>query len=274
MTSPSGPHRPEPEPLPEAFYLPAGDGVFRPTRATESPWDPDTQHGGPVSALLAHAMRRLGLEPGFLLARITVEFLGVVPRSELRLAARVVRPGRRVRLLEAEAQARGRAVALARVWEIAARPGELPGSVAPASRRSIPPPQPQRFFAGLVRWGYGEAIEWRWARGAYDRPGPADVWARPRIPLVAGEPTCGLDRVLIVADSANGVGAVLRPEEYLFVPPAVTVTLHRHPEDEWVNLRARTRLSAEGIGSTLAVLADRRGELGSVTQPLLVTARR
>jgi len=265
--------RPGPGPLPRAFYLPAGDDTFHPTRATESPWDPGAQHGGPVSALLAHAMRRLDLEPGFLLVRITVEFLGVVPRSELQVAARLVRPGRRVRLIEAEARVQDRAVALARAWEIATRPGELSEEVAPAARRSIPPPQPQRFFAGLVRWGYGEAIEWRWASGAYDRPGPADVWARTRIPLVDGEPSCGLDRVLIVADSANGISAMLRPEEYLFVPPAVTVTLHRHPEGEWVNLRARTTLATNGIGSTIAVLADRNGELGSVTQPLLVTAR-
>jgi hypothetical protein len=272
VTPTDGPDHPRP--LPEAFYLPAGDGVFHPTRATESPWDTDTQHGGPVSALLARAMRRLDPEPGFVLVRITVEFLGVIPRSELRIAAGMVRPGRRVRLLEAEAQAQGRTVALARAWEIVARPGELLEAATPISKGSIPPPQPQRFFGGPVRWGYGEAIEWRWVSGAYDRPGPADVWARPRIPLVAGEASSGLDAVLIVADSANGVAALLRPEEYLFVPPSVTVTLHRHPEDAWVNLRARTRLTGAGIGSTLAVLADRRGELGSVTQPLLVTPRR
>jgi hypothetical protein len=87
-------------------------------------------------------MRRLGLEPGFILVRITVEFLGVIPRSELRVAARLIRPGRRVRLLEAEARSQGRTVALARAWEIATRPGELLEEVAPASKRSIPPPQP------------------------------------------------------------------------------------------------------------------------------------
>ena len=38
----------------DAFYLPLGDNRYEPTRATESPWDRDAQHGGPPAALLAH----------------------------------------------------------------------------------------------------------------------------------------------------------------------------------------------------------------------------
>ena len=83
-----------------------------------------------------------------------------------------------------------------------------------------------------------------------------------------------MDRVLIVADSANGVSAVLSPDEYLFVPPAVTVTLHRHPRDPWVRLRASTAVVGDGLGSTLATLSDQSGAIGSVTQPLLIAARR
>ena len=67
----------------EAFYLPLGGNRFAPTRATESPWDTDAQHGGPPSALLAHlaadAARVTGA--GSRPARISVDFFGAIPAA-------------------------------------------------------------------------------------------------------------------------------------------------------------------------------------------------
>ena len=79
-----------------------------------------------------------------------------------------------------------------------------------------------------------------------------------------------LDRALVVADSANGVSSALNPKEWLFIPPAITVTLHRYPEGDWVCLTATSTLAADGLGSTLGTLGDRNGLIGSVAQPLLV----
>jgi hypothetical protein len=262
------------EVAPEAYYLPGPDGVtFTPTLATESPWSSDAQHGGPPTALLAHVMRARHPADGMRIARITVEFLTSIPRVPLTAATSVLRDGRRVRLLDGALLASGKPVALARAWQIAANgEGGIPVDRRPAQ---VPPPipdaQPQRYFPGFERWGYGESIEWRWVRGSWESPaGEAAVWARPRIPLVAGEPTHPQDRPLIVADSANGISGPFSPREWLFIPPAVTVTLHRHPEGEWVCLAATTMLAADGLGSTLGTLSDPGGHLGSVAQPLLV----
>ncbi|MQA05116.1 MAG: thioesterase family protein [Streptosporangiales bacterium] len=259
-----------PAELPEAFYVPAGENRFEPTYATESPWESEAQHGGPPTALLGHLMRAVDPQPGFRLARMTVEFLGAVPRQPLETAARVVRPGKRIRLLEAELTVAGRPVALARAWEITTNGNSADPPGLPAD---IPPPQPQRFFSGWDRWGYGEAIDWRWIHGSLDDLGPAAVWTRPRIPLVAGVPLQPLDRVLLTADAANGISGVVPLDGWLFIPPAATVTVHRHPHDEWVCIDAATVVSGDGIGSTTGTLGDRYGELGSVTQPLLVAPR-
>src|SRR4051794_16028794 len=99
----------------EAFYLPLSEGRFQPTKATESPWDPTAQHGGPPSALLAHLAGAMA-DPGQRTARVTVDFLGVTPRRELTVEVAVVRPGRRISLTEARMTVEGRAVAVARVW--------------------------------------------------------------------------------------------------------------------------------------------------------------
>jgi len=263
---------------PEAYYLPGPEGVFTPTFATESPWSSDAQHGGPPTALLAHVMRTRQGEEGMRVARMTVEFLGAIPRAPLTVEVSVLRGGRRIRLLEGALLAGGKPVALARAWQIATSGGSagLNGSGIPAAGLSaeqpppLPGPQEQRYFSNFRHWGYGNSIEWRWVRGSYDTPGEAVVWGRPRIPLVAGTPLHPLERILVLADSANGVSSALSPNEWLFIPPGINVTMHRYPEGEWVYLAATSTLAADGLGSTLGTLGDRSGPLGSVAQPLLV----
>jgi hypothetical protein len=271
-------HAAESQELPEAYYLPGPGGAFEPTLATESPWSTEAQHGGPPTALLAHVMRtRLDVD-GMRIARVTNEFLGSIPRVPLTAEASVIRDGRRIRLVEASLLAGGKPVAIARAWQIATNGGAgLNGAGIPAEGlvSAAAPPLPdamaQEYFSGFRHWGYGESVEWRWVRGSYDSAGEAVVWARPRIPLLAGQPLHPLERALVIADSANGVSSALSPREWLFIPPTITVTLHRYPEGDWVYLAATSTLAADGLGSTLGTLGDRDGQIGSVAQPLLVT---
>ena len=258
-----------------AYYLPRGDGVFTATIATESPWDPKAQHGGPPCALFGHVMRENHPDPGFRIARLTVEFLGSIPRADIGVSTEIVRDGRRIRLIEATMTSGGKKVALARAWQIATGgEGLLDGAQLYGAKESevpaLPPEQPGKTFGGKERWGYGESVEGRRVRGSYRGTGYAQVWMRTKIPLVAGVPVHPLDRVLVVADSANGVSARLDMREWLFVPPAVTITLHRYPAGEWVLISARSDLADDGLGSTSGTLSDFSGPLGSVTQPLLV----
>ncbi|HTU72736.1 MAG TPA: thioesterase family protein [Trebonia sp.] len=261
--------------LPVAYYLPGPDGTFQPTEATESPWDHDAQHGGPPTALLAHLLRTRQHAAGMRFARITGEFLGSIPRAPLTARTSVIRDGRRVRLVEASLLADGKPVAVARAWQIATSgEGGIParGLVTQAAP-PLPEGMAQKYFSGFRHWGYGESIEWRWVRGSYDSPGEAVVWARPRIPLVAGQEMHPLERILVVADSANGVSSALSPREWLFIPPSITVTLHRYPDGDWVYLSAVSTLAPDGLGSTLGTLGDLAGPVGSVAQPLLVAPR-
>src|SRR6204780_3528402 len=105
--------------LPPAYYLPLGDGRFDPTDATTSPWDAAAQHGGPPTALLATCLDDAFGRPAMRVARISVDFLGPVLRTALRVEARLVRPGRRTQLSEATMWAGDRPVATARVWHLA-----------------------------------------------------------------------------------------------------------------------------------------------------------
>jgi Thioesterase-like superfamily len=285
-----------PAELPPAYYLPLGDGRFDPTDATTSPWDAAAQHGGPPTALLAtcldDAFGRLAMR----VARISMDFLGPVPRTALRVETRLVRPGRRTQLSEATMWAGDRPVATARVWHLAATGAEPPdangadndgadkdraggtdgggGSSQVRVPADLPEPQPQRFFGGDGSWGYGRATEWRMVSGGFGRTtGAGDVWTRLRIPLIAGRPLDGLARFTVIADSANGVSAPKSMRDWWFIPPGVTMHLHRYPVGEWVRLRAASDPGEDGIGLTEGTLSDAVGRCGTVTQALLVAPR-
>jgi hypothetical protein len=262
-----------PAELPPAYYLPLGDGRFDPTDATTSPWDAAAQHGGPPTALLATCLDDAFGRPAMRVARISMDFLGPMPRTALRV-------GRRTQLSEATMWAGDRPVATARVWHLAAtgsEPDDLGGPGGPARvvvPVDLPEPQPQRYFGGDGSWGYGRATEWRMVSGGFGRTtGAGDVWTRLRIPLIAGRPLDGLARFAVIADSANGLSAPKSMRDWWFIPPGVTMHLHRYPVGDWVRLTAASDPGEDGIGLTEGTLADALGRCGTVTQALLVAPR-
>jgi hypothetical protein len=260
-----------------AFYEPLGNGRFRATKATQSPWDPHMQHGGPPAALAAAVIERSHPRPEMRIGRISLDFLGAIPLGEIDVRTRIVRPGRRVELVEAALASDGREVVVARAWRIATNP-EI-HRILPEGHTAPHPPVPplatatERRFMPAHDFGYGDAIEWRFISEVRESDEAARVWMRPRVPLIAGEPLGGLERLLICADSANGVSSRLAFHEWLFVPPSLTVTLHRYPSDEWIFMRAITTISDDGLGFTEAMLADQRGFVGAGAHPLLIESR-
>lgn len=257
----------------DAFYVADGDG-FRASELTRGPWDPGAQHAGPPAGLIARELERLG-EPGARVGRITIEILRSVPIARLQVAARIVRPGRRVEMCEATlADERGE-VMRATAWRLRPDAVDLPAEALPDAAA---PPGPQEGSPGELvspggEVGYLTAMEYRFVRGGAREPGPATVWMRMRVPLVAGEEPSPLVRLMVAADSGNGVSAALDWRRFLFINVELSVHLHRHPQGEWVCLDAETVSEPSGLGLTETLLADERGRLGRAAQTLLVQAR-
>jgi Thioesterase-like superfamily len=252
-----------------AFFEPLAGGRFAATPHTRGPWDPAFQHAGPPAALLGRALERCEPREGFVLARLTYEILRPVPVAEIAVAARVVRPGRSVELLDGELTVEGEPVMTVRAWRVRATGAETVADapVPPRPAEATPPPP------GLDGFGYGRAVELRFAAGGWDDPGPATVWTRLRVAVVAGEEPTGLQRVLAVADSGNGVSAVLPWGEWLFINPELTVHVRREPRGEWICLDAETAISHGGAGLARSVLSDDEGVVAAGAQSLLVAPR-
>ena len=249
----------------EAFYEPLGGGRFRSTEHTAGPWDPASQHAGPPAALLGRALELCEPREDTLLARITYEILGPVPVAEVEVEAQVIRPGRSVELLEATLSAGGRPAMTARAWRLPLTTAPPAGEVvAPIDRPDTADPPPHDF-------GYGNALECRFAVGGWRVPGPAVVWTRLRVGIVPDEQPSPLQRVLAVADSGNGVSAVLSWDEWLFINPELTVHVLRPPEGEWVVLDAATSVADAGLARS--VMSDAGGPVAYGAQSLFVAPR-
>jgi hypothetical protein len=255
-----------------AFYELHGDGRFSSSKDTAGPWSADSQHMGPPSALLTRELQRCGGARDMLLARITVEILGPVPIEDLRVSARVERPGRSVELLSAELATVDRTVARASAWRIAR--SDSSSQVTGAAPALAPVDQAVE-FGRPEGWspGYIDQMQWMSLRGSLNEPGPATVWVRQRLPLVAGEEPTPLQRLMTVADSASGVSNWLDPASWLFINTELTVHIHREPVGEWIGLDARTVIGPDGVGTAVSVLHDQQGQIGNTAQSLLVRPR-
>jgi hypothetical protein len=259
--------------MPEAFYLPSGPDRFRATELTRGPWEPGLQHAGPPAALLGRAVERQADRPGFQVARVTFEILRPPPIAELEVATRLLRPGRSVELVEATLRAGDTEVMRATAPRIRTAEVGLPDGLVPGPR--LPGPEAGRmmpFFPTGQDVGYHTAMEFRFVAGSFLELGPATVWARMRQPLVAGEVPSPLCRVLIAADSGNGVSAALDFRRWRFINPDLTVYLLRPPAGEWVALEAATTAVA-GIGLADTTLHDQQGPIGRSAQALFVDRR-
>ncbi|MGH7358948.1 MAG: thioesterase family protein [Candidatus Rokuibacteriota bacterium] len=259
----------------DAFFEIDGE-AFVPTELTRGPWDPDSQHAGPPAALLGRAIERhgAGAEGGGQIGRITYEILRAVPLTPLTTATDVLRPGRRVELVESRLSDADGEVMRATAWRIRTdRVGLPPGLGGEGAPAGPDVGEPKGFFPTGEKVGYHTAMEYRFVSGAFVEPGPATVWMRMRHPLLAGEEPSPLQRVLVAADSGNGVSAALDYRRYLFINVDLTVQLHRLPAGEWVCLDAVTIADPGGVGLSDTALFDERGAIGRATQTLLVGER-
>ncbi|MFJ6788192.1 thioesterase family protein [Streptomyces angustmyceticus] len=261
----------DPEPRHQAFYRSLGDGRYESSPATAGPWSAKSQHAGPPSALLGREMERHAARPGFRIARITLELPRPVPVGDLRVAVRTVHSGGRTELLEGELTADGKTVMLARAWRMAAGPADTPRLSPEPAPPSLPQPQAPQTMTGAYLDGYVSAMEWRFEEGkGFDTPGPGMVWARQRIPLVAGEPDTPLTRALTLADSSWAVAFELDHRAQFVINTDVTLSLHREPVGEWLCMRSSTAASPEGSALALGQLDDASGDCGRILQTLLV----
>jgi hypothetical protein len=93
-------------------------------------------------------------------------------------------------------------------------------------------------------------------------------------PCFPDEEPSPLVRVLVAADSGNGVGGVLDTSVWTFINPETTVHLHAYPGGEWVGLESSAVVEPYGVGLVRTTIHDpAKGPVGAAAQSLLVAER-
>jgi hypothetical protein len=263
-------------PVADAVFLPLGQDRFEATEVARGPWDPNAQHGGAAAALLMRAFEELPAPDAVLITRVTYEFMRPVPLGELSVRAEVIRPGRRVQLLEASLlTSEGTEVVRARALQI-----QQADAAAATPAPPLPLPGPEQgvhdvpsFLRGGQPFFGADAMDIRFVAGTFNVPGPAAAWFRLRVPLVAGEAPSPLQRLVAAGDFGNGISAAVPWGEWMFINPDLTLYVERAPVGEWICLDSRTTIADGGVAIAESVLYDATGGVGRAVQGLLVARR-
>lgn len=267
----------------DEFGNPARVYTYLPTIHTESPWGAGGfQHGSPPAALVAVTLEEGAREHGVDLsagrfARMTVEILGAVPLSALFATVRVVRPGRRISMLETTIRDEsGRAFIRGTGWWVrAANTADIERCVAPA----IPGPEkghPATEFVDQWSSGYIDSIQVVRTElsgedsSDYAARNPAVYWSRSEFPVVEGREDSSWVRLMKTVDIANGLNTVLDPKKWVYMNVDLSVYLHRPLNGEWVGLSAEANYGPDGMGTTVSRIYDENGPVGTVNQAIML----
>ena len=255
----------------EPLFDALDERTYLPSIYTRGPWDPTLLHGGPVAALFAELLQAESddeCQP----ARLTVDLIRPVPIAPLELTTTSVREGRRLDVREGVLRASGKPVARAtltsiRIAEMDATglnpdlspPPDEPGRVDDSF---APPINAESFVGGAMDFLFAERVGLGHGIG----------WFRLRRRVLADRPISPLARAAAAADVGNAVSSRRDPSlpRVSFVNADLSLSLSRLPEGEWIRLESTGRWEPSGIGWVRSQMSDVRGEVGAVSNALVL----
>lgn len=258
-----------------AFFQRLPDDRFDPLPLACSLWSSDQLHGVALSGVLALGLEeeagRLGT-PGLVPARYHVDLFRPARMRPLEVHATVVRAGRRLALIDAEARQDGEPVARARCTLLATSEA-TPGEVWAARDRATPPPlevapvseEPQLpLFSSDAAWSSDFA--------EHQNAGRHTGW-QTAVPTVLGEPMTPFQAVAALADTASmithwGTAGI----EYINTD--ISLALARLPHGLQIGLRALDHIAGDGVAVGVAEVFDRDGTIGTATVSALANTLR
>ena len=242
------------------FFGTEGDALV-PAEFATSPWG-RVLHGRLIGGLTARAAEQArAADPELACCRLTVDLFRSVPLAPVRVAARPVRQGRRIAVLEVTVEQDGEPVGQGRA--VLLRRSEQPdGTFRPVPAWDAPaPPQlgsPESPANG--RW----SAPWEsWRVGGADGGLTKGLWMREIHPLVTGEQLTPLVRLAMAADLASPVSH-FSTHGLSFINADYTVYLGREPQGEYIGIQPSGHISERGVAAGHCVVHDVRGPVGFV----------
>lgn len=246
------------------YFVRDGDS-FLPSGLARNPWFANAVAGGPIAALIGHAVEEAGFDPAFEVCRLTIDILGVVPHAALTPRFVPVRQGRQAQLHRIELLADGKLVAQAHL--LLARHLDTPTVPAPQPHPAPLEVKERRFLAGATMAG---AIRTRPVMGEARAPGRGVVWLRMDGEVVLGTPASPFAKACLFADFGNGVGSATHAAEWSYANLDISIQFFRKPRGEWFLLDAFTEGAGNGHAVAQNIFADADGVYAKGTQTIFV----
>jgi hypothetical protein len=242
----------------EPFFILDGTH-YVPTPTSRGPWNPNSLHGRVIAGLLGAEIERLHGDADFIPARLTVDMYKLPDMSPVEVVTRVVREGRRIKVIDAEFISGGVSAGRA-TCQLLRRTENPDGNVwkpepwdAPKPA-DIPPPEPRAGMGGM--WAM------RRIEGDFGVVGRKKTWLSEVRELVGGRPLTPFTRVAVSCDFASPF-ANAGDNGLQFINSDVTVYLHREPVGEWIGYEAVNHGATDGVGIGECFLHDEQGPIGS-----------
>lgn len=241
----------------QPFFTKDGDH-YVPTPSARGPWNPNSLHGRVIVGLLGHEIERLHGDADFVPARLTVDMYRLPDLSPVEVTTRVVRDGKRIKVIDAEFVSGGVSAGRA-TCQLLRRTEPMTGKVWTPEPWKVPMPDE-------IDPSDGRISMWAMRRisGDFGTVGQKRTWMSEVRALVEGEPLTPFTRVAVAADFAspfaNGGDAGLE-----YINSDVTIYLHRPLEGEWVGFEVINHGAADGVAIGECFLYDRRGPIGSAS---------
>jgi len=233
---------------PDPFFSRDGDR-FIPGPISRGPWNQTSLHGRVVIGLLAREIERRHGDPDYMPARLTVDMYRLPDLSPAEVVTRVVRDGRRIKVIDAEFFSAGVSMARAtcQLLRRTANPGGEIWSPPPWDA-----PSPDSIPAPTDPWSsLGGMWETRPITGMMGAVGPRRQWMAEVRELVGGEP--------------------LTP--FAYINSDVTLYLHRLPITRWVGYEVVNHGATDGVAIGECWLHDEQGPIGTATVTALAQPR-
>jgi hypothetical protein len=252
----------------ESFFARDGDR-FIPNPVSRGPWNETSLHGRVVIGLLGREIERRHGEAQFMPARLTVDMYRLPDLSPAEVVTRVVRDGKRIKVIDAEfisggtSMARATCQLLRRTENPAGEVWSPPGWAAPGPDEIPPPRDPRAALGGM--W------EIRPISGAMGTLGPRRVWMREARDLIEGEAWTPFARAAVSCDFASPF-ANAGTEGLAWINSDVTLYLHRLPATEWIGYEVVNHHATDGVAIGECLVHDERGPIGIASVAALAQA--
>ena len=243
---------------------------YVPTPASRGPWNPNSLHGRVIAGLLGAEIERLHGSAAFMPARLTVDMYRLPDLSPVEVVTRVVREGKRIKVIDAEFISGGVSAGRA-TCQLLLRTENPAGNVWKPTPWEVPAPADIAPPAD-GRSGMGGMWATRRIAGDFGTVGQKRIWMSEVRELVAGRALTPFVRVAVSADFAspfaNAGDAGLE-----FINSDVTVYLHREPRTEWIGYEVVNHGATDGVAIGECFLYDEDGPIGSAACAALAQRR-